>query len=123
MATQEAESHQYHRILNTVRANRGQIGWTRTGLDAIRTAVGLETTSRDLLELRNEAADCLMAVDLQRRSTPVVERFNVGRLAFSPDGKVIAVAEKEANSLFFGRVLLYDTNTFNLSKNSNIMKL
>ncbi len=108
LATHEAASQQYHAILNRIRANRGRVGWTQTGLDDIRRAAELDTTSRDPSELRNEAADCLMAVDV-RRSTVLGERFDVGRLAFSPDGKVIALAEKEANSLlFFGRVRVID---------------
>ena len=53
-----------------------------------------------------------MTLDV-RRSTVLGERFDVGRLAFSPDGKVIAVAEEGADPvLFFGRVKLFGTNTF-----------
>ena len=112
VAARQADSQQYHAILSRIRANRGRIGWTWTGLEDIKKAAELDTTSRDLLELRAEAADCLMAVDA-RQSTAVAEGFNAGRLAFSPDGNVIAVAEEGADHvLFSGRVKLFNTNTF-----------
>ena len=70
-----------------------------------RTSGGLRNSTRPPgipSELRNEAADCLMAVDV-RRSTVLGERFDVGRLAFSPDGKAIALAEKRGKRPSFFR--------------------
>ena len=56
-ATSEAHAQQYHATLNKARTGRNRIGWTWTGLEDIRKAAELDTASRDLFELRNEAAD------------------------------------------------------------------
>ena len=82
----EAASQRYHALLNEVRANRGGPGWTRAGLEKLKQAAALDTPSRDPLELRNEAAACLMALDA-RPAGALARDINVGRLAYSPDGK------------------------------------
>src|SRR5262249_27404012 len=95
-AQHNARVQRYHVLLARLRQRNvtTPLGWTWEGLKDVREAAalpGLEGV-RSEEELASAAAACFGGVDV--RSTRVlVEDFPAGSMAFSPDGKVLAVGQ------------------------------
>ena len=82
-----------------IRADRGRIGWTWAGLEDVKKAAALDTASRDLVELTDRGRRLPDGGATSGIPPSWPPGFNPGRLAFSPDGKVIAVARKRRTNL------------------------
>ena len=106
-----AKVEKYHAIVDRVRADRSDpaLGTTWQGLDALAVAAR-DVGVRDVPELRDEVAQCLATFDV-RPSMELKHGINSGSLAFSPDGRFLAVAEFKAQAWVVGRVLLIDAAT------------
>src|SRR5262249_27592698 len=95
-----AATHEYHALLNRVRARGGNEppGWTLEALADLEKAAGLTTPFRDAAELRTEAAACLATVALRPKAV-LARSVSVGALAWSPGGRPVAVAQSHAPAL------------------------
>ena len=69
---------------------------------------------RNLVQMRSEAAQSLAAIDV-RLANEFKHGMNTGRLAFSPDGKLLAAAEFKAQMWVIRRIKLIDVNTGTVS--------
>src|SRR5262249_57269940 len=92
----KARVQRYHVLLARIRQRNvtTPLGWTWEGLKDVREASalpGLEGV-RSQEELASAAAACFGGVDV-RQSRVLVEDFPAGSMAFSPDGKVLAVGQ------------------------------
>ncbi len=94
-----AAAQEYYALVNQVRESRARPrpGWTWTGLARLRCAAGLSTSARNPVELRSEAAACLAAFDL-REAAVLGSRVVPFCLAFSPDGKRLAIGPLRGGS-------------------------
>jgi WD40 repeat protein len=109
-AREAAATHEYHALLNRVRTHGSDEppGWTWDALADLARAAALPTPYRDPAELRTEAATCLGTIDL-RLKTILSPSVSAGALAWSPDGRTVAVAQaKAAGGLLPCPVLLLD---------------
>jgi eukaryotic-like serine/threonine-protein kinase len=87
-----ANTHSYYALVSGV-AERGadpRPGWTWQALADIREAAALDTDARDPVRLRSLAARCLAATDVRPVAT-LAEGINAFCLAFSPDGRRLAI--------------------------------
>jgi WD40 repeat protein len=91
-ARELAATQQYYSLVTGVREARARPrpGWTWTGLAALQRAALLPTPARNTVELRSEAAACLAAFDL-REAAVLAKDLVPYCLAFSPDGKRLAI--------------------------------
>jgi eukaryotic-like serine/threonine-protein kinase len=89
-----ARTKEYFSLLDHTRQRneRRPSGWTWAGLEDLRQAAALPTSVRSPRELATEAARCLAGVDL-RRAAVWAEKLQQVMIAFSPDGKLLAVAD------------------------------
>ncbi len=67
-------------------------GWTEQAKDELVRAAALETEAADVVQLRSLAATTLSGFDVAEAGV-VAEDINAGAIAFSPDGKRLAVGE------------------------------
>lgn len=105
-----AQAQSYFSLVNSARelaAVRPQ-GWTWRALDDLDTAAKAPSHIVDRVQLRGLAADCLTRFDL-RDPHVLAEGLTPSALAFSPDGKRLAIAERK-NSLTLS-VVVYDAAT------------
>jgi WD40 repeat protein len=111
-ARRVASTQDYHARLHRVRecAARHRPGWAWAGLDDLEHAAHLDTPARDVLELRAEAAACLGGIDLRPCGT-AAEDFNAARLAFSPDGRRLALGQAKSAMFLLCSVRLVDPAT------------
>jgi WD40 repeat protein len=110
LAAREAATQTYYARLSQTAARRHEprAGWSWLAINALAEAARLETPARSLPELKSEAAACLTAFDI--RPVGVIDTgFNASLLAFSPDGRILAVAEFKVQSYVCGRVQLINT--------------
>ncbi len=91
-ARELAATQEYYSLVTGVREARARPrpGWTWTGLAALQRAALLPTPAHNPVELRSEAAACLAAFDL-REAAVLAKDFVPYCLAFSPDGKRLAI--------------------------------
>ena len=82
-------------------------GWSWRASDALAEAARLTTPARSLPDLKTETAACLTAFDI-RPVSAINTGLNASHLAYSPDGRILAVAEFKVQAYLRGRVLLYD---------------
>lgn len=72
-------------------------GWSAASLTEIKAAAATQSEEAEPLELRSLAADSLTGLDGQR-----IAKFNagmlIGRIAISPDGKLLAVGELKGST-------------------------
>src|SRR5262249_42747695 len=68
-------------------------GWTWKALDDLATAHELQTGAADRADYRSLIADCLARTDL-RQVAVLAEGLNASALAFSKDGKRLAIGER-----------------------------
>jgi WD40 repeat protein len=96
-AREAATLRQYYALLHRVRERNAarRLGWTWANLRDLELAARLETAARDPVELRSEAADSLAGVDLRDKGV-LLRDFSAFVLAFSPDGKTLAVGQFKA---------------------------
>jgi WD40 repeat protein len=87
-----ARVHEYYSLVNDFRllSAAPYQGWTWEGMATLSKAASLETNARNPFELRTEVATCSAAVDLKEIGT-VAEGLHAYCLAFSPDGRLLAV--------------------------------
>jgi len=93
---QLAEVQQYFGLVAKARetVTRRRAGWTADALKDLTEAVRLQPADRDPAEVRSLIAQCLASFDLfPDRATTVTEGFEVGAVAFSPDGRYVAVSQ------------------------------
>jgi WD40 repeat protein len=104
-----AASREYYARLNRVREQgaRPAPGWTWAALDELAAAARLDTPARRPTELRAEAAACLAAVDL-REAGGVADDCTPHRLAYGPDGRVLALGRQKAFAFLGCTVRLVD---------------
>jgi hypothetical protein len=77
---------------------RAQPGWTWKALDDLAAAARLPAAADHQLELRNEAASCLGAVDVRlARTIPDVPRTN--SIAWHPKGRRLALGDRAGGLL------------------------
>jgi eukaryotic-like serine/threonine-protein kinase len=117
IARHEASTQRYHRLVNGVakRLESPTAGWTWESLADLRAAGELDTPSRSSEELRSAAAKCLAGTDLRAIGT-LGEGTSPSWLAFSPDGKLLAVAASRAKAFLFCTVSVYEVATRKLSR-------
>jgi WD40 repeat protein/serine/threonine protein kinase len=108
-AKEVAQLRLYHDLLSRAReARRGaRLGWTWEARDFLARAARLDSASRDLVELRTEAAASLGEVDLRQRAT-LADKMSAHCLAFSPDGRYLAVAQSKAQAYAICSVKVID---------------
>jgi eukaryotic-like serine/threonine-protein kinase len=100
-AKESATAQEYYSLESSVRERNvtaradARPGWTWAGEEELIRAAQLQTGARDLLKLRSLAAECASGVDL-RQTAALPVGFTTGCLAFSPDGKRLAVGESKA---------------------------
>ena len=106
-AKDAATTHEYYARLNSVRtrSDHPSPGWTGESLASLAEAAALETSARNLVDLRTEAAVCLAEPDLKHKAT-LARGFTSAALAFSPDSQRLAIAQFKA--WLTGEVLLFD---------------
>ena len=108
-----AATQAYYRLLTELRdrPRQNRIGWTTTGLNGIRRVVGdgLPPTARRA-ELRTEAANCLVGVDLAE-PRELLSDIDISTLAYHPAGKWIAVGQSKAQAFVTCNVLLIDPSS------------
>jgi len=91
-ARETAAVQEYYSLVTQAREARvrPRLGWRWASLAAIERAARLPTEVRDPVILRSEAAACLAGVDL-REAAVLADDIPAFCLAFSPDGKRLAV--------------------------------
>jgi WD40 repeat protein len=78
--------------------------WTAQGLRAICRATSIESPLRSSTALRRLAVECLTGLDLTERAK--LSTINTACLAFSPDGRRLAIGEHHGEPDF--RVVVFD---------------
>ncbi len=112
-ATREtAATHEYYSRVNRVRERNTTAtpGWTWKSLDDLARAARLPGAARELSELRTHAAAALRSFDLREKHI-VAKNVDSQVLAFSPDGKVLAVCQSKAQGWIKCNIYLYDVKT------------
>lgn len=111
-----ATSH-YFRVLNKIheRTLRGPAGWTETSLAELRQIATLVPGPEHLPELRGVAATCLSGVTLRKARTIQVGTA-CSALAFSPDGKTLALGQDLTQAINSCTVFLYDLPTGTITR-------
>ncbi len=108
-----AATQAYYRLLTELRdrPSQNRLGWTTTGLTGIRQLVsdGLPPTARPA-ELRTEAANCLVGVDLAKPRA-LLNGIDASTLAYHPTGKWIAVGQSKAQAFITCNMLLVDPSS------------
>src|SRR5262249_20142267 len=109
-----AEEELVHSLLSGVRENTTAAppGWTWKALADLETARKLDTGKVDRVELRSRVADCLGRADV-RPAGVLAEGVDAAAVAFRPDGKLLAIADKR-NSINCS-VYVYDMATRKLT--------
>ncbi len=92
----ESDTHKYYSLVAEVgeRVANPQMGWTWQGLQALETASKLSVDARDKLKLRRLAVECMAGVDL-RKVGELAKGIEAYCLAYSPDGKRLAIAQHQ----------------------------
>jgi hypothetical protein len=88
--------------------NSRPLGWTDQALTDLEEASRIETEARDSLRLRSLVARSLAGVDL-RKAAEFAGGTDAFCLAYSPDGRHLAVGDRA--SVSFCNVLVYDLKT------------
>ena len=111
-----AATREYHALVAQVRDARVRLqpGWTWSGLANLRRAALLPTPTRDSLQLRSEAAACLAAFDV-REAALLAKGVAAYCLAFSPDGKRLAIGPLRGNANCAVPVYLVETRELELT--------
>jgi WD40 repeat protein len=93
-ARDAAATQQYFARLNRVRQRRAEPapGWTWHNLADLADLARSGASVRDPVELRQELAASLGSVDLRRQAV-LADGMEANRVAFSPDGKYLAVTQ------------------------------
>lgn len=114
-AEQLAATQSYFSIVQRVenRNRERPLGWIDAGLNDLREASQLDTTSKDALELRNLAAECIGGFDL-RETGAFAEGESNSLVAISPDGKTLATSPNRAPSLC--HIQVFDVETRKLKE-------
>lgn len=112
-----AATQAYYRLLTELRdrPSQNRHGWTTTGLSGIRQLVGdgLPPTARRAelrTELRTEAANCLVGVDLAKPRV-LLNGIDASTLAYHPAGKWVAVGQSKAQAFIMCNILLVDPSS------------
>jgi sugar lactone lactonase YvrE len=107
-AGQLAVTQEFFATLERVRQRRQEpsVGWTFASLADLRRLAALPPAAGHLPALRTEAAACLGGVDLRRVAT-LGDGFEVYNVAYSPDGRLLALGEW-GSAGGVGRVRLVD---------------
>src|SRR5262245_15694889 len=108
-AEEAAQVQKFYRLLFQVKERRIRrpAGWTWDNRDELRRAVNLNPSDDNLPTLRSEAAACLAGIDLRLKQA-VAPGFTARPVAFSPDGRLLALAESLSRGPLPLRVLLRD---------------
>lgn len=112
-ATQEtAATHEYYSRVNRLRerSTTAPPGWTWDTLADLAHAAQLPSAKRELSALRSYAAAALRNFDLREKHI-VARNIDSQALAFSPDGKVLAVCQSKAQGWIKCNVYLYNVET------------
>ena len=114
-AQKVAASQEYVALLSGVRQriNQGRPGWTWDALADLGRAARLDVAGKRPVELRTEAAACLSGVDV-RMSRPLAEGFCASRLAYQPDGRLLALGRAKAAAFASCSIRLVDPATGDL---------
>lgn len=98
-AREVAATQEYFSLVMQVREARARprAGWTWSGRANLERAATLRTPARNALELRSEAAVCLGTFDL-REASVLAKNLQASCLAFSPDGKWLAIGPQRGGA-------------------------
>jgi WD40 repeat protein/tRNA A-37 threonylcarbamoyl transferase component Bud32 len=108
----KADLHEYFALVNRARETLAlkRPGWTASALDDLQKAARLRPGDEEAAELRSLVARCWTGFDLQLdQPLTVAEGFEVGALAFSPDGRYLAVAQEKSD--WAPAVFVYEVET------------
>jgi len=108
----KADLQAYFALVNRARETLAlkRPGWTASALADLKEAARLRPSDEDATELRSLLARCWTGFDLQLdQPLTVAEGFEVGALAFSPDGRYLAVAQEKSD--WAPAVFVYDVET------------
>ncbi|WP_425614488.1 protein kinase [Anatilimnocola sp. NA78] len=113
LARQQEENANAQRYYATVTNVRNLIadhspGWSEAAENHLQIAVKNKTSAADPIELRGLGIEALSGFDLREGAT-VDTKMLIGRIAFSPDGKLLAVGELKGT--FTCQIVVYDTAT------------
>jgi eukaryotic-like serine/threonine-protein kinase len=105
-----AEVNRYHSLVFRAQEamNSRPLGWVDQALKDLGEAASLPTEARDPVVLRSLVARCLAGIDL-RRAAVLAEGVDAFCLAFSPDGRLLAVGDRSGEASC--DVLVYDVET------------
>jgi WD40 repeat protein len=103
-----AEANKYHALVSKAAEHvaNAPLGWKQQSLRYIEQAAHLATEARDSMQLRNLAVRSLAGIDFQQVAV-LARGCNPFCVAFSPDGKRLAIGEY--HGLGMVRVLVFDT--------------
>src|SRR4029077_16391828 len=93
------------------RLRKREPGWTWEILREVEEAAALPEARENQAELRSIAASCLGGVDLRPGPT-LAEGFPAYRVAFSPDGKLLALVQGVGGGGEAMRVRRFDTGSW-----------
>ena len=108
-AEERARQEKYQALLASVREARANPypGWTRDGVDRIATASEIRPAVLGEAELRSEAVACWVRPDLSRIAT-LAPDFHAVSLAYSPDGRLLALGQFKTHGFIQCSVKLVD---------------
>ncbi|WP_435010851.1 WD40 repeat domain-containing serine/threonine protein kinase [Tundrisphaera lichenicola] len=121
-ANKLAQLREYHNLLSQAREDRraGRPGWTWAAIELLERAAGLDLAELDPVELRTEAAASLGEIDLRlRRQSELAQEMTAYSLAFSPDGRQLAIAQSKAQAYVVCSVKVIDLKTNQVAHNLN----
>ncbi len=97
-----AANQEYYASLMKVREQRfrpdRKVGWTWDAADLLKKAAVLNADGRDATELRTLLAEVLLTPDI-RPIGSVSDDADTSRIAVSPDGKLVALADQANNTI------------------------
>ncbi len=99
-ARTQAQAQEFLVLVSRARASiaRPRPGWTWTALEDLAAAARLPQAKNLGAELRSDAAECIAAVDIRAKEL-LGEDLSVTSVAWSPDGKWIALGQRATNIL------------------------